>query len=132
MTGARSEFNTEEQRGKGQRNTKSPSETDKSACRRIDNPPKFWHLIYLMMPPQKLPQRPKMDPERVQELDAWLAKSDQVYAEEPADDSAKLWKAGWLDDLEMMIDGTWRFMLPLFAGNIIVGVAVRWTKFGEF
>ena len=60
-----------------------------------------------------------MDPERVQELDAWLAKSDQVYAEEPADDSAKLWKAGWLDDLEMMIDGTWRFMLPLFAGNII-------------
>lgn len=73
-----------------------------------------------MEPPHKLPHRhPQMAPDQIQELDAWLAKTDHAYAAEAVDQSTQLWKAGWLDDLESIVAGAWRFVIPLFAGNII-------------
>lgn len=60
-----------------------------------------------------------MDPERVRELDDWLARTEQEYCEEAPEDATKLWKASFFDDLPDHVVGALRFSIPLFAGHLI-------------
>lgn len=73
-----------------------------------------------MVPPKKSRQpRSQLDSERLQELDDWLAKTELEYREEPPEQAAQLWKAGFLDNLPDHVVSFLRFSIPLFFGHLI-------------